>query len=135
MRIGTDIIEIERIRQAYERFPRLAKRILSPNEFQRFIAFPPKRQITFLAGRFSAKEAYSKAVGTGIGNKLKFSDISIEPDEFGAPLVVSGPVTTQAKVSISHAQAYATATVLIELSDKEIALALDNHFKEAICDD
>ncbi|AXY24652.1 holo-[acyl-carrier-protein] synthase [Suicoccus acidiformans] len=125
MRIGTDIIEIERVYEASQRQAHFAKRILSAEEYALYDTYSPKRQQTFLAGRFSAKEAYGKALGTGVGHWLKFDQLSVMPDAKGAPQWSQGPITEGVRVSISHSRDYATATVLIELSDEEIARQLE----------
>lgn len=118
--IGTDIIEIDRIAQiSPERFSR---RIL--NEDELIYYSHSKRIVEHLAGRFAAKEAISKALGTGIGAELSFRDISIIKDEKGAPRVqLSKQVmdyffpNRNAKIhlSISHSRRYAVATAVIEV--------------------
>jgi holo-[acyl-carrier protein] synthase len=63
--VGTDIVEIERIKQALERWgERFAGRILCPPELIRFKKH--KLPVAYLAKRFAAKEAFTKALGTGI---------------------------------------------------------------------
>ncbi|WP_330926341.1 holo-ACP synthase [Candidatus Sororendozoicomonas aggregata] len=84
--IGTDIIRIDRIADTVERHgDRFASRILTPLEFRTYhtIANP----VPFLAKRFAAKEATSKALGTGIG-KVSFQDIEVINNDSGAPLLV-----------------------------------------------
>ena len=67
--IGIDIIEVERIRASHERFgERFLNRILLPSEISYCLSY--KAPGPFLAVRFAAKEAISKAFGTGIGNHL-----------------------------------------------------------------
>lgn len=119
MRVGTDIIEIERIRQAVERNPRFARKILTESEYARYEQYVDYRQMAFLAGRFCAKEAYVKALHTGIG-KIKFVDISIGANEKGAPIIEKAPITNGVSVSISHTREYATATVIMEHSDQQL---------------
>lgn len=128
MQIGTDIIEIQRIKEVLERKPQFAQRILSPAEHEIFQGFTSEnRQMTFLAGRFAAKEAYGKALGTGVGTQLSFKDISIVPAQNGQPQVQAGPVIhPQAKISISHSGHYAVATALVNLSDSELNRAKEN---------
>ena len=116
MRLGTDIVEIERIAAAVERNAQFPTKILSEKELVLFRDMKEQRQHEFLAGRFSVKEAYAKALGTGIG-KIKFTDIVVLPNEMGAPKVVEGPIVESVIVSISHSKAYATATVIIDLPD------------------
>ena len=83
--IGTDILQINRMREAWERTPKLAQRILTPTELDDCtdIADPA----LFLAKRFAAKEAVSKALGTGIGRGVSWQHIEIAKDENGRPLV------------------------------------------------
>ena len=124
MQVGTDIISIERIRQAVAKQPRFCERILSPSELERYEQYSSQRRMEFLAGRFSAKEAYVKALQTGIG-KIKFTDISIIANANGAPVLEYAPVTRGVHLSISHCQEYATATVIITLSETDLQDELD----------
>ena len=70
------------------------------------------------AGRFSAKEAIAKALGTGFGKHVSFSDISIVNDEHGRPYPVFSDRFNQIfgapkiLISISHCKAYATAVAV-----------------------
>ena len=86
--MGIDLVELARIKDAYERNSRFAERILTENELSRFKTLSEKRQIEFLAGRFAAKEAYAKANGSGIGEELSFQDMEIATDENGKPYFV-----------------------------------------------
>lgn len=83
--VGTDILQISRIEQALLRTPKLAERILTPDELQIFSA--ENRPALFLAKRFAAKEAVTKALGTGIGRGVSWQHIQIDKDESGRPLV------------------------------------------------
>jgi holo-[acyl-carrier protein] synthase len=81
--IGTDIVHTSRIQAAIDRNPTaLARRILTDNELLRFQTAP--NPAGFLAKRFAAKEAASKAFGTGIG-KLSWHDLEVINDSSGAP--------------------------------------------------
>ncbi|MCA1032961.1 holo-ACP synthase [Bacillus timonensis] len=111
--IGIDIVELVRIKKLVERQPKFIERILTLNEIKRYESLSPSRKIEFLAGRFAAKEAYSKAYGTGIGENLSFLDIEIQSDDNGKPCVVK-PNHNKAHVSISHSKEYAVAQVIIE---------------------
>ena len=84
MRIGTDIIEIDRIQEAVARSPRFASKVLTAEELARYETMKEHRALEFLAGRFAAKEAYVKALGTGIG-RIRFTDMSIANTPSGAP--------------------------------------------------
>lgn len=119
MEIGIDLIEIHRIEQALQRTPNFAKNILSVEEFKIFEAYPYSRRLDYLAGRFAAKEAYSKAIGTGIG-RIRFTDIEILNDRMGRPYINQGPLHHCVKLSISHSLNYATAMVIIDLDQEAI---------------
>ncbi|RSK25662.1 holo-ACP synthase [Bacillus sp. HMF5848] len=110
---GIDIVELERIEKLIERQERFVDRILTESEEITYRQLSAKRKIEYVAGRFAAKEAYAKAVGTGIGEHLAFTDIEIGIDEKGKPLIVR-PSTYQAHVSISHSRDYAVASVILE---------------------
>ncbi|WP_257351827.1 holo-ACP synthase [Pseudalkalibacillus decolorationis] len=114
--IGIDIIEITRIKKTLERQPRFSERILTEKEYKLFNSHSiDERRIEFLAGRFAAKEAYAKAIGTGIGSKLSWKDIEILPNESGKPVLKSNGSWT-AFVSISHSKAYVVAQIILESS-------------------
>jgi holo-[acyl-carrier protein] synthase len=109
--IGIDIIELDRIRKMKHQ-QKFIDRILTPSEKSTYEALSEHRQTEFLAGRFAAKEAFSKAAGTGIGRDLSFLDIEISADSLGKPIIAK-PVVG-AHVSISHSREYAVAHVVIE---------------------
>lgn len=109
--LGTDIIEISRINKV-NKDDRLAKRILTADELHHYRNMTSEaRKNTYLAGRFAVKEAYSKALGTGIGEAVSFTDINCVNDKNGKPSLTNAP---KAHVSISHSRDYAVATVIIE---------------------
>lgn len=83
--VGTDILQIARIEQSLQRTPKLAERILTSDELKLFAE--DSRPALFLAKRFAAKEAVSKALGTGIGRGVSWHHIQIGKDEYGRPLV------------------------------------------------
>jgi len=111
--IGIDIVELERIEKIYQRQNRFVDRVLTPNEKATFHTLTESRKVEFLAGRFAAKEAYSKAVGTGIGENLAFIDIEIEKDNKGKPYILK-PKKEGVHLSISHSKNFAVAQVVIE---------------------
>ena len=111
--IGIDIIELSRVRNLITRQSKFVDRILTMNEKNKFEDLSEARKVEFLAGRFAAKEAFSKAAGTGIGHELSFLDIEIGTDVLGKPFIVKPEV--QAHLSISHSREYAVAQVIIEL--------------------
>lgn len=112
--IGLDLVEIERIQALHERQPSFSKRVLTSEELAHFITLSEKRKIEFLAGRFSAKEALSKAKGCGIGESLSFQDIHILNDEKGKPFIISEKIKEKIHLSITHTTKYAAAQVILE---------------------
>ena len=119
--IGTDIIQIDRIRNSMERHGiAFAKRILHPNELVIFAE--RNNDIAYLAKRFAAKEALAKALGTGIAQGVAFVDIETNNNQQGKPeLLLHGK--TQAKadelgvkkshLSLSDEKEYAVAYVVL----------------------
>ncbi len=83
--IGIDIIEINRIEEMIKKQGKFPERILTSSELALFKTYSGKRKAEFLAGRYAAKEAFSKAYGTGIGSALSFQDMEIMADELGKP--------------------------------------------------
>jgi holo-[acyl-carrier protein] synthase len=119
---GMDIIEVKRVASSCERFgERFVKRILLPAE----IAYCRlhKDPAPFLAARFAAKEAISKAFGTGIGAALGWQDMEIRRKESGEPFVVlhgkgeqlfASRNAKRLLISLSHTAIYAAATAILE---------------------
>lgn len=121
--VGSDLVEIDRISSITKRTSSFVKRILTENEQAYLTDKSPERVIEYLAGRFAAKEAIAKALGTGIGSKLSFQDMEIIPDAMGKPTVqISQRVRDELSlgdrcrvhVSISHSRTVAIAYVVIE---------------------
>ncbi|MFD2923212.1 holo-ACP synthase [Halobacillus naozhouensis] len=112
--IGIDIVEIDRIKQSIKRNARFVQRILTRNEQERYHQLTKHRGAEFLAGRFAAKEAFSKAVGTGLG-KLSFQDIEVKTNKDGAPIIhVKEYEHLEIWVAISHSKSQAVAQIVLE---------------------
>ncbi|HEY4550445.1 MAG TPA: holo-ACP synthase [Bacillus sp. (in: firmicutes)] len=111
--IGLDIVELKRIKKISERQSKFVDRILTQKEKETYEKLTSSRKVEFLAGRFAAKEAFSKAYGTGIGNSLSFLDIQVENDEQGKPFI-RNPQENGVYLSITHSAEYAVAQVIIE---------------------
>lgn len=115
--IGLDIIELDRIRRIVDRQPAFIKRILTINEIEKFASLSKERKVEFLAGRFAVKEAYSKALGTGIGEEIGFQDIEVLNDDRGKPFIEILKDTSSKDrilVTITHTRQYAAAQVILE---------------------
>jgi len=119
--LGTDIVEIARIQASYAKLgDAFLQRILLPGEIAYCLSH--KSPAPFIAVRFAAKEAISKAFGTGIGASLAWHDLEIGREENGRPFVtLHGPGKTlfeargakQLLISLSHTEHYATATAIL----------------------
>ena len=110
---GIDIEELASIQNAVEKREDFAKRVLTDKEMERFTSLKGRRQVEYLAGRWSAKEAFSKAMGTGIG-KLGFQDLEVLNNERGAPYFSKSPFSGKVWLSISHTDQFVTASVILE---------------------
>lgn len=120
--VGIDLIEIDRIQASYEKFGRrFVDRILLPDEIEYCLSH--RQPGPFLAARFAAKEAVSKAFGTGIGAELGWHDMEVRKRESGEPYVVlhgKGQELLRARggrevlLSLSHTQSHATAVAVLQ---------------------
>ena len=115
--IGTDIVNVKRIERSVNRYgERFVNRILNPAEVIQWRQ--RERDSNFLAKRFAAKEAISKALGTGIGRGVSFQNIVISNDSKGVPLV------SVSKGALKALEAQGASRVLLSISDeKEYAIA------------
>lgn len=115
--VGVDIIEIERIKRAIERNKRFLIKVYSERELEELKG----KNIESYAGYFSAKEAVSKALGTGVSN-FKWTDIEIIKENSVPKIVLNNNVKNIAEqkgikniyISISHSKEYATAFAVAE---------------------
>jgi holo-[acyl-carrier protein] synthase len=116
---GVDIVSLKRIAEIHSRHPEsFYKRILSESERPDFESV--RNKASFLAKRFAAKEAVVKALGTGMGRGLCFTDIVIDHEPLGRPVVriitdIKGVVweDLEVHISISDEQEFAVAYVII----------------------
>lgn len=120
--IGTDIVEVARIEASIAQFgDDFAKRILAASELPSYQN--SKIKARFLAKRFAAKEAFSKALGTGLREPATFQNIAVSHDDLGKPvLLLSAELQTflddknitQTHISISDEKNLAAAFVVLE---------------------
>ncbi len=114
--IGTDIIEIERIKEAIHRTPSFKKKVYTEKEIEYIER--KKNPYASYAGRFAAKEAVAKALGTGVRG-FSFNDIEILNNELGKPVINFYNILKKKaedmkmQISISHSKEYAVSTVII----------------------
>jgi len=120
--IGVDLVECARIQHSLDRFgDRFLHRIFTEGEiaYCQSMKFPARH----LAARFAAKEAVSKAFGTGIGRAMGWKDIDVQKKASGEPFVVfSGSAAklakergvTKAFISLTHTEHQAAVTIVLE---------------------
>jgi holo-[acyl-carrier protein] synthase len=120
--IGVDLVECARIEHSIERFgDRFLNRIFTPGEieYSKSMKYPARH----LAARFAAKEAISKAFGTGIGKAMGWRDIDVQKKPSGEPfLVFTGGAEELAKqrgvknalITLSHTDHHAMAMIVLE---------------------
>ena len=122
--IGTDIVRIARLKAALARNERLAEKILGPQELDIFRARRDQhaaRGVRFLATRFSAKEAFSKALGLGMRMPMTWRSAQMLNAPGGKPIIVCSGALDQfmrdndfsAQVSISDEAEYGVAFVIV----------------------
>ena len=121
--IGTDIVEISRIAEM-KSLSSFAEKILSSNELKIASQYKNDKLIKYLAKQFAAKEAISKAFGTGIRKPILMKDIEIIRDEIGKPFLnpLAGAKKTiidlgitKSHVSLADESEYVIAFAILEL--------------------
>lgn len=119
--IGTDIVAVKRLQRMWERHgQRIVEKLLAPQEVAEFARAGAKGR--FLAKRFAAKEAFCKALGTGVRPPAVLTAIAIGHDELGKPLLgfrgqLAELIENQGftvHLSLSDEAEYAIACVLLE---------------------
>ena len=123
--IGTDIVEVDRIRKFCNNFgEKFLNRILLPTEKKYCLNYTDPAP--YIAGRFAAKEAIAKAFGFGIGEKLGWHDMEIIREKTGKPnvqlhnkahLLMDKIGSEKIQITLSHTNKHATATAIIEVPD------------------
>ena len=103
--IGTDIVSVPRIKGALERHgDRFARRVLTKKEYKDYLASTQRTH--FIAKRFAAKEAAAKAIGLGFRQGLSMTDIGVEHDKNGKPLLVFEGVALELKEKLEIGDSY-----------------------------
>ena len=124
--VGVDLVENARIEHSVERFgERFLHRVFTAGEikYSQSMKYPARH----LAARFAAKEALSKAFGTGIGKSMGWKDIDVRRKESGEPYVVleggakklaDERQVSKVSISLSHTEHHAMAVIVVEASDE-----------------
>ena len=128
--IGTDIVQISRVEAALARSgERFAEKILGPQEMEKYLARRAKNEVRglrFLATRFSAKEAFSKAIGLGMRMPMTWRSAQMLNAPSGKPVIACSGALREymeqnrltAQVSVSDEEEYAVAYVIVEKADE-----------------
>lgn len=124
--LGIDLVELSRITKSLQRFgDRFYRKLLHPEELQAMSnldILPAQRMAEWVGGRFAAKEAAFKALGTGMANGIGLHDIRIRPDTAGKPCVYfygnaqkrCGILEARkAHLSLTHTASTAAAVVIL----------------------
>ncbi|MHA2248731.1 MAG: holo-ACP synthase [Candidatus Kariarchaeaceae archaeon] len=127
MGIGTDIIEVHRMRDKISSESGFKESIFTTQEIE--YCETKKAKYQHYAGRYAAKEAFFKAIGSGWRYGMKYKEIEIVNDNLGKPeILVHGTVKefceknaiSNYQVSLSHVKEFATAVVLVEKSNENM---------------
>lgn len=119
--LGVDIVEVERIRKALEDQPAMIRRVFTGSEAK--YCTGRKNPYQHFAGRFAAKEAALKALGTGWSEGIRWRDVEISSEPSGKPLlhfhgraheVFDSLDASTIFLTITHARAYAVAVVVLD---------------------
>jgi holo-[acyl-carrier protein] synthase len=117
---GLDIVEVARIQTAIEKYgDRFRNKLFTIHEIEYCESFKDKQYVHY-AARFAAKEAFSKAIGTGITQGFNFKDIAVANEQSGKPyLVLDGLMKERygekkSHITLSHTDNNAVAAVILE---------------------
>lgn len=118
--IGTDIVNIERIDRIFKKYgDDFLKKNFHQLEIEKVNLLIESSKSSYLAKRFAGKEAFAKAIGSGIGKSIAFCDIAIINDDLGAPKILifneklPDIVKYNASISLSDDYPFAVAFVVI----------------------
>ena len=120
--IGTDIVDVKRIKKM-KSIDSFAKKILGDNEHLKYAALSESKKIFFVAKQLAGKEAFAKAIGTGISGDINLKGIEILRDDKGKPIFnfdkkiqmrLDHLGIKDSHVSLSDEEEYALAFVILE---------------------
>lgn len=112
--LGIDLTEIDRIQTAAQKTATFVQRVLTTGEQAQLAQLTGRRYWEYLAGRFSLKEAFAKAYGTGIGRAVSFQDVEIVDNEVGKPVVTRSPHRGPVLASVSHTATLVMTEIILE---------------------
>lgn len=112
--IGNDSAELDRFENHVMKNDGFAKKVLTPAELAVYDTLSDTGKVRFLAGRFSVKESFAKALGTGLGKGVAFQDIETINDQYGKPVTTSKIFHGRILTTITHSKTEAYTIVLLE---------------------
>lgn len=118
--VGIDLVEVHRIKDSIEKYgQRFLNKIFTENEQTYSEQFGEKKYVHY-AARFATKEAFSKAIGTGVTQGFKFKNVAIKNIEFGKPILELQEEMFEkyshlkSHISLTHTDTNAAAVVVLE---------------------
>lgn len=114
--IGTDLVSFQHFKKNVTKTPALIERVFTEKEKQAANRLSGPRKIAYYAKRFAAKEALSKACGTGIGHDISWQDMEILNDEKGAPMAILSPKALRFLQKKFHTK---NVTPFVSLTDED----------------
>ena len=114
--IGTDIVDINHFKKVTQKTPSILKRVFTPNELKIAEKMSPQRKLTYFSKRYAAKEAISKACGTGIIADISWQDIEITNTSEGTPVA---SVSRKANHFLEKKYKSKNLKILLSLSDEK----------------
>ena len=119
--VGTDLVCIKHFKSAFKKTPAILDRVFTPAEKEHADKLTAVKKMAYYAKRFAAKEAISKACGTGIGRQIGWQDMEILNDKSGAPVA---SFSSKSQLFLQKKFKTKKIQILISLADEdEYALA------------
>ncbi|MCW4388619.1 holo-ACP synthase [Limosilactobacillus oris] len=112
--LGIDLTEISRVGELASKHPQFLDRVLTTAEQKQYHGFTGQRALEYLAGRWSLKESFAKAWGTGIGKAVGFQDVEILDSRLGNPVVTRSPFAGRVHASVSHTGSLVMTEIILE---------------------
>lgn len=112
--VGIDAVEVARVQKIVARGDGFARKVLTSKEFAQYQKMKGKRKVEYLGGRFSLKESFSKAMGTGLGKYISLQDVQTLWDQLGHPVMTSTKYHGRIFPSITHDNHEIVTMVVLE---------------------
>lgn len=117
--VGTDLVLFEQMKSACKKQKEFYKYLLTREEIKDYHELQSEEKMLFLTSRFAIKEAFSKAMGTGIGKKVNFQNITVLENHRGESIITDSPFEGNIFLSTSYSETLLVAQVLLEKIETE----------------